>query len=78
MRATTRELLGDRVFVGYLVVLALSFGAMFAYIAGSAFVIEDIHGGSPQLYGAIFALNGVGIVGASQLEPAACSAGTSR
>jgi DHA1 family bicyclomycin/chloramphenicol resistance-like MFS transporter len=68
VRATTRELLGDRVFVGYLIVLAFSFGAMFAYIAGSAFVVEDIHGGSPQLYGAIFALNGAGIVGASLLN----------
>jgi MFS transporter, DHA1 family, multidrug resistance protein len=68
VRATTKELLGDHAFVGYLLVLAFSTGAMFAYIAGSSFVIEDIHGGSPQLYGAIFALNGIGIVGASQLN----------
>jgi len=68
VRATTKELLGDRIFLGYLVVLAFSFGAMFAYIAGSSFVVEDIHGGSPQLYGAIFALNGLGIVCASQLN----------
>ena len=69
VRATTKELLGDHAFVGYLLVLAFSTGAMFAYIAGfSPFVIEDIHGGSPQLYGAIFALNGAGIVGASQLN----------
>ncbi len=68
VRATTKELLGDRAFLGYLMVLAFSTGAMFAYIAGSSFVIEDIHGGSPQLYGAIFALNGAGIVAASQLN----------
>ena len=67
-RRTVAELIGDRAFVGYLLVLAFSFGAMFAYIAGSSFVVETIHGGSPQLYSAIFALNGVGIVGASQVN----------
>jgi DHA1 family bicyclomycin/chloramphenicol resistance-like MFS transporter len=65
-RATAAELMRDRAFVGYLLVLGLSFGAMFAYIAGSSFVVETIHHGSPQLYSAIFALNGVGIVAASQ------------
>ena len=67
-RATVAELISDRAFVGYLLVLAFSFGAMFAYIAGSSFVVETIHGGSPQLYAAIFALNGVGIVAASQVN----------
>jgi len=67
-RRTVAELIGDRAFVGYLLVLAFSFGAMFAYIAGSSFVVETIHGGSPQLYSAIFALNGAGIVGASQVN----------
>ena len=67
-RRTVVELIGDRAFVGYLLVLAFSFGAMFAYIAGSSFVVETIHGGSPQLYSAIFALNGAGIVAASQVN----------
>ena len=67
-RRTVAELIGDRAFVGYLLVLAFSFGAMFAYIAGSSFVVETIHGGSPQLYSAIFALNGAGIVAASQVN----------
>lgn len=67
-RRTVVELIGDRAFVGYLLVLAFSFGAMFAYIAGSSFVVETIHGGSPQLYSGIFALNGAGIVAASQVN----------
>ena len=65
-RTTVAELVGDHAFLGYLLVLGFSFGAMFAYIAGSSFVVETIHGGSPQLYSAIFALNGIGIVAASQ------------
>jgi DHA1 family bicyclomycin/chloramphenicol resistance-like MFS transporter len=43
---------------------------MFSYIAGSSFVLEDIHGVSPQLYGAIFGLNALGIVVCSQLNRA--------
>jgi DHA1 family bicyclomycin/chloramphenicol resistance-like MFS transporter len=43
---------------------------MFSYIAGSTFVLEDIHGVSPQAYGAIFGLNALGIVVCSQLNHA--------
>ena len=66
VRATVAELVSDRAFLGYLVLLGLTFGAMFAYIAGSSFVVETIHHGSPQLFSAIFALNGIGLVAASQ------------
>ena len=68
VRATVAELMRDRMFVRYLVVLGFSFGAMFAYIAGSSFVVETIHHGSAQLFSAIFAVNGIGIVAASQLN----------
>lgn len=66
VRTTVGELMADRAFVGYLAVLGLSFGAVFAYIAGSPFVIETIHHASPQEYSGVFALNGIGIVAASQ------------
>ena len=66
VRATVAELVSDRAFLGYLVLLGLTFGAMFAYIAGSSFVVETIHHGSPQLFSAIFALNGIGLVVAGQ------------
>ena len=66
VRTTVAELVSDRAFLGYLVLLGLTFGAMFAYIAGSSFVVETIHNGSPQLFSAIFALNGIGLVVASQ------------
>ncbi|HEX6457712.1 MAG TPA: Bcr/CflA family multidrug efflux MFS transporter [Thermoleophilaceae bacterium] len=66
--ATMRTLLGDHVFAGYALTCGLSFAAMFAYIAGSPFVLEDIYGVSPQVFSAIFAVNAFGIVLASQLN----------
>jgi DHA1 family bicyclomycin/chloramphenicol resistance-like MFS transporter len=68
VRATVDELVHDRAFVGYLSVLGLAFGALFAYIAGSSFLVQTVHHGSAQLYSAIFALNGLGIVAAGQLN----------
>jgi hypothetical protein len=63
---TFGRLLSDRVFVGHALACGLSFGAMFAYISGSPFVIQDIYGASPQLYSLMFAGNAVGLVVASQ------------
>jgi MFS transporter, DHA1 family, multidrug resistance protein len=60
------ELLRDRFFVMYSLVLGLGFASMFSYIAGSSFVLEDIYGISPQLYGAVFGLNAFGIILSSQ------------
>jgi DHA1 family bicyclomycin/chloramphenicol resistance-like MFS transporter len=64
------ELLHDRFFAAYAVVMGLGFAAMFSYIAGSSFVLEDIHGVSAQAYGFVFGVNALGIVGASQLNRA--------
>jgi DHA1 family bicyclomycin/chloramphenicol resistance-like MFS transporter len=66
--ATMRALARDIVFVGYALTCGLSFAAMFAYIAGSPFVLEDIYGVSPQVFSAIFAVNACGIVAASQIN----------
>lgn len=63
-----RELIHDRFFVAYSVVLGLAFAAMFSYIAGSSFVLQDIHGVSPQVYGLLFGLNALGIIACSQLN----------
>lgn len=63
---TFGRLLGDRTFLGYALACGLAFGAMFAYIAGSPFVLQDIYGASPQLFSAMFAGNALGLVAASQ------------
>lgn len=62
-----RGLLGDRAFIGYALPQGLVIAAMFAYIAGSPFVIQDIFGASPQLFSIIFAINGLGIIVTSQI-----------
>lgn len=63
-----RELLRDRVFLAWSVALGLSYGALFGYIAGSSFVLQDIYGVSPPVYGLIFGMNALGLVTCSQLN----------
>jgi DHA1 family bicyclomycin/chloramphenicol resistance-like MFS transporter len=63
-----RGLLRDRVFLGCLLGNGLALGAMFGYISGSPFVLQDIHGLTAQQYSLVFASNGAGIVLGSQLS----------
>jgi len=65
---TMRALLRDRWFVGHALAGSLGFGALFAYVAGSPFVLQGIYGVSPQLYSVLFAMNGVGLIAASQVN----------
>ena len=60
-----RALLGDRWFVGHGLATGLVFGAMFAYLAGSPFVLQEIYGLSPFEFSLVFGLNALGIVTAS-------------
>lgn len=60
------QLLKDTRLVGYILANALVFAAMFAYISGSSFILEGIHGLSPQQYSFVFAGNAIGLVAASQ------------
>jgi DHA1 family bicyclomycin/chloramphenicol resistance-like MFS transporter len=62
------RLLSDRAFVGYVLAVGCGFGAMFAYIAGSPFVLQVIHHFSPQQYSAVFAVNALGLVIAAQVS----------
>lgn len=63
-----RELLGQRRFVGCALASGLAFAAMFAYIAGSPFVLQDIYALSPAQFSAVFAGNAVGIIIAAQIS----------
>lgn len=60
-------LIKDRKFMGYSLSQGFVTAAMFAYISGSSFVLQNIYLVSEQTYSLIFALNGVGIIIASQL-----------
>ncbi|MFG3496011.1 multidrug effflux MFS transporter [Streptomyces sp. NPDC047928] len=63
-----RRLLADRVFVGYNLACGFAFAAMFAYISGSTFVLQAIHGLSPQQFSVVFAVNALGLVVAAQVS----------
>jgi len=64
---TLGALLGDRRFMPFAGTFALMFAAMFAYIAGSSFVFENIYGLSPELYSVVFAANAAGLVAMAQV-----------
>lgn len=57
----------DRLFLGSALSAGLAFASMFAYIAGSSFVLQEIYGLSPQQFSYLFGLNSVGIVIMGQL-----------
>jgi DHA1 family bicyclomycin/chloramphenicol resistance-like MFS transporter len=66
--ATFGRLSRDRRFTGSALALALGFAAMFAYISGSPFVLQDIYGASPQQFAAVFAVNSLGIMAAGRVS----------
>jgi DHA1 family bicyclomycin/chloramphenicol resistance-like MFS transporter len=56
-----REVLRNRRYVGYLVVSGSAMGALFAYVATSAFVLQSMNGMSPIGYSVDFAANAGGM-----------------
>lgn len=64
---TFRQLIADRTFMPPATSFSLACAAMFAYLAGSSFVLEDVFGVSPQLFSLVFAVNSAGLIGMSQL-----------
>ncbi|MFD7390653.1 multidrug effflux MFS transporter [Streptomyces sp. NPDC059852] len=63
-----RGLLADRAFTGYALTGGFAFAALFAYISASPFVIQEIHGASPQMFSLLFGLNSVGLVIVGQIN----------
>ncbi len=71
LRVTVRRfrgLLSDRSFMPPATAFALACAVLFAYIAGSSFVLEDVFGVSPQVFSLVFAANSAGLVGMSQVS----------
>jgi len=61
-RRDMRRLLGDRVFCGAVLVTGFVNAALFAYLSGATFVLQDFYGLSPQAYSYAFGLNSVGFM----------------
>lgn len=62
------RLLASRGFLGYTLIGGLSFAGMFAYIAGSPFVLMELYGVPTEHYGWIFGINALGLISAGQLN----------
>jgi len=62
------RVLGDGHFLANAAVAGLSFAAMFAYIAGSPFVLQRIYGLSAQDFAIVFGANAFGLIGLSQVN----------
>ncbi|MEU0228400.1 multidrug effflux MFS transporter [Streptomyces sp. NPDC006284] len=63
-----RGLLADRAFTGYMLAGGFAFASLFAYIAASPFVIQEIYGASPQTFSLLFGLNSIGLVVVGQIN----------
>ncbi|MET8866385.1 multidrug effflux MFS transporter [Nonomuraea sp. NPDC004580] len=70
LRHTVRtfwQLLRDRTFMGFALTGGLAFGAMFGYISGSPFVLQEVYGATPQQYSLIFGLNALALTITAQV-----------
>ncbi|MFC9324479.1 multidrug effflux MFS transporter [Kitasatospora sp. NPDC057015] len=65
---TIGRLLKDLRFLGLVLTSTFAFGALFGYISGSSFVLQQVYGVSPQTYSLLFGLNSLAIVGMTQLN----------
>jgi DHA1 family bicyclomycin/chloramphenicol resistance-like MFS transporter len=71
LRHAVRTLAGlarDWRYLRYVLAAALMFAAVFAYISGSSFVLQQVYGLSAQQFSLIFAANGLGMVLLGQLS----------
>ncbi len=57
-----RRLLADRLFLGAVLVTGFVNAALFAYLSGATFVLQDVYGLSPQGYSFAFGLNSAGFM----------------
>jgi DHA1 family bicyclomycin/chloramphenicol resistance-like MFS transporter len=63
-----RRILRDRTFVGLILAAGLSMAALFAYVSGSSFVLQEQYGLDEQQFAIAFGAGAVGLIGASQLN----------
>lgn len=59
---TMGNLLKDRTFIGYAVIVGFVHGGSFAYVSGTPFIYQEIYGVSPQVFSVLFGINGIAII----------------
>lgn len=62
------SLLRDGTFMSLALVAGLAIGALFSYVSGSSFVMQDQHGLTEQQFGVAFGMGAAGLIGATQLN----------
>ena len=67
--ASYRSLLRDRVFVALTFIGGSMMAAMFAYVSGASFVLQDGFGLDARTFGLVFGLNAAGLTLTAQLNP---------
>jgi DHA1 family bicyclomycin/chloramphenicol resistance-like MFS transporter len=67
--STYAGLIRDRSFLALVFIGGLMLSAMFAYVSGSSFVLQDGYGLDELAFGLVFGLNAAGLTLASQLNP---------
>ncbi len=73
VRATLESygvLLRDRRLTGFMVVASLTMGAVFAYVSGASFVLQDGFGLDERTFGIVFGIGAIGLIACSQLNVA--------
>lgn len=55
-------ILKDRQFTGYALAQGFLIGGVFAYVAGTPFIYQNIYGVSPQVFSLLFGMNGIGLI----------------
>ncbi|MQS06657.1 multidrug effflux MFS transporter [Streptomyces alkaliphilus] len=63
-----RELCRDRFFLGHMLTCSFAFAALFAYVAASPFVVQELYGASPQTFSLLFMVNSMGLIAMSQVN----------
>jgi DHA1 family bicyclomycin/chloramphenicol resistance-like MFS transporter len=66
--STYLRILGDRVYLGWVLSGALIFAGLLAYISGSSFVYIELFDVAPERFGVYFGANAVGLMIASQIN----------
>ncbi|MGH3368386.1 MAG: MFS transporter, partial [Nocardioidaceae bacterium] len=67
--STYRTLVADRSFLALVFIGGLMMSAIFAYVSGSSFVLQDGYGLDGRTFGLVFGANSLGLTLASQLNP---------
>jgi DHA1 family bicyclomycin/chloramphenicol resistance-like MFS transporter len=63
------RLFSDRLFLAMVGVAGLMFATLFAYIAGSPFILQELYQLTPQQFGVAFSANAFGLIVMTQVNP---------